>query len=240
MNNPNTYWILISLAKGSTLTSFVNGRRPNIGFVEAIDFCIKLVNITKSFHEFGIVHRDIKPDNIHIDCQTGQSLDEGEITMLDFGLAYIEQNKFSDDNDFEKLLLEQFNLYGTSEGVEIGNGWYRVPQLFGQSTSGLTPKRKNEIIQQRRSSSIDASSICAIFYWLVTEKIPGTLNVHKKQPPPHSEIIKINPTIWKDIIQKALETHRMLLFSYLSHLIFFGFRTKLQRRTFEKIPYTFV
>ena len=193
---------ILKLAPGCTLRAFMEKAKGTVPLRQAIVFCTKLLKITKSFHACGVIHRDLKPDNIHIDCSQNKSLDEGDITILDFGLAYIERNLVLDDKDLD--ILPVTNPYETQTGDTIGNQWYRVPQMTKQSTTGLTDMQKNEIVQQRRSPSIDASSICGILFWLLTKTIPGEEYAKKHEPAPHEKILKTEPNIWKDIIQKAI------------------------------------
>jgi serine/threonine protein kinase len=206
MKDKNVPWIILKLAHGCSLREFIQGFKRDIGLHEAIKFCINLLNITRSFHVCGVVHRDLKPDNIYIDCSGNSSLGEGNITVLDFGLAYIEKNPLPDDNDLDKTEFIRSEIeYTTSTGDPIGNGWYRVPQLAGQKTSGLTAMQKNEIIQQRRSPSIDASSICGILYWLLTKEIPGEERAKHHESPPHQKIMRHQPSIWNDVVQQAIK-----------------------------------
>ena len=87
MNGDNakqgSLWIIISLAPGVSLADYMKDAQP-VGLRSVTGFCLKLLRIVESFHARGVVHRDLKPDNIHIDCPNNCSLDEGTITILDF------------------------------------------------------------------------------------------------------------------------------------------------------------
>jgi serine/threonine protein kinase len=154
---------------------------PPYSLVESISFSINLLSIIKSFHEKGIVHRDLKPENIQIDwTDNAQSLANAHITVLDFGLAYIEnrtRNKLipSEDIDFEQVQKEEQErkLQETSPGVVLGNRWYRVPQLRSQGSAKLSGVAQEKLVQARRSPTIDTSSVCAILFWLLTGVIPA-------------------------------------------------------------------
>jgi serine/threonine protein kinase len=211
MRDIGTPWIILKLAHGCSLTDFIEKSRRAIGLHEAIKFCINLANIVSSFHACGVVHRDLKPDNIHIDCSEDSSLAEGDITVLDFGLAYIEQKPWIEDGDLgEEVSIKSKSSYETDTGQDIGNRFYRVSQMTKQQTSGMTTMQKNEVLQQRRSPSIDASSICAHLYWLLTKKIPGEEHAKKGEPPPHEKIMEDDPNIWNNIIQQAIKAEGKL------------------------------
>ena len=202
MTSRKPLWTILQLAPGCTLRQFMANLNGVVTFRSALVFCIKLLKIVRSFHARGVVHRDIKPDNIHIDCSGNIPLDEGYITVLDFGLAFIETKIVLDEHDLD--IVQAPDPYETKLDQTIGNFWYRLPQLIGQSTAGLTDMEKNEVIQQRRSPSIDPSSVCGILYWLLTKEIPGEEYAKKHEPAPHEKILRTEPNIWKDIIRKAV------------------------------------
>ena len=52
----------------------------------AAKYMIKLVSALQHCHSQGIVHRDIKPDNIMLDSR-------GEVKFIDFGFAVVKQKK---------------------------------------------------------------------------------------------------------------------------------------------------
>ncbi|MEL7639646.1 MAG: serine/threonine-protein kinase [Solidesulfovibrio sp.] len=86
-----------------------NGRMPP-GL--ALNYFIKIVSTVSYIHKRGIIHRDIKPNNIKITSN-------GEIKLLDFGIS--------------KASFSQ-NL--TAEGKCLGTDQYLAPeQLSGQSAS---------------------------------------------------------------------------------------------------------
>lgn len=70
----------MSLINGETLaTRLIREPRPPQQFVESI--LIQVADALAYAHSSGVVHRDIKPDNVLIDSETGRA------TVTDFGIA---------------------------------------------------------------------------------------------------------------------------------------------------------
>ncbi|MEO7358986.1 MAG: serine/threonine-protein kinase, partial [Gemmatimonadaceae bacterium] len=73
-------YFAMSLINGETLaTRLIREPRPPIAFVESI--LIQVADALAYAHSSGVVHRDIKPDNVLIDAEAGRA------TVTDFGIA---------------------------------------------------------------------------------------------------------------------------------------------------------
>ena len=196
-------WVIISLAPGVSLAEYMKDKLA-IGLRSAIGFCIKLLHILESFHARGVVHRDLKPDNIHIDCPNNCLLEEGIITVLDFGLAYIKERQL-EELDFDAIDTPKLNdQFVTDTGQPLGNRWYRVPQLASPKTTGDSEFQINQLIQQRRSPSIDVSYVCGILFWLLTLQVPGEEYAKKKEVAPHRKLVKEKSDIWEKVTREAV------------------------------------
>jgi serine/threonine protein kinase len=98
-------FILLEWIEGKTLTQFISGVPHSLKL--GMEIVIQLCEILAHVHEAGIVHRDIKPDNIMVG--------EGQrITLIDFGICKID----AEDADFK-----------TQAGSELGNRFLRLPEL---------------------------------------------------------------------------------------------------------------
>lgn len=83
-------YIVMELIEGVTLMQYMK-KKGALGWKEALHFAVQISKALEHAHEKGIVHRDIKPQNIMI-------LKDGAIKVADFGIAALEsaQEKKSD------------------------------------------------------------------------------------------------------------------------------------------------
>jgi serine/threonine-protein kinase len=76
----NTVFLAMDLLEGETIEQ----RRERFGgrlpLVETLDYCERVLDVLAAAHEKGIVHRDIKPDNLFLAAG-------GVLKVLDFGIA---------------------------------------------------------------------------------------------------------------------------------------------------------
>ena len=70
---------------GSTLEQRL-GRPPAIPFREGVEIAIRLAHATATLHRAGIIHRDIKPDNVIL----GRS---GQLRLVDLGVARLPESE---------------------------------------------------------------------------------------------------------------------------------------------------
>jgi serine/threonine protein kinase len=171
-NKDDRYWMIMNVAPGVSLQK-LHTKCP-FPLLDCVLFNISLLTIIKSFHAKGIIHRDLKPENIHIDMHISGSnklLADAQITILDFGLAYIQNQQVRLDADFEEDPGDKQNVVHetlTKLGTEYGNSWYRVPQLRSFKKKTHPQTEIDRIVNSRRSPTIDASGVCAILFWLST------------------------------------------------------------------------
>jgi len=141
--------------------------------LDCISFSISLLTIIQSFHDKGVIHRDLKPENIHIDMNisnNNKSLVNAQITILDFGLSYIQKQQVRLDADFEQVHNDDkaASETWTKTDANYGNSWYRVPQLRFHDKKALSKTEIERLIHDRRSPTVDTSAVCAILFWLST------------------------------------------------------------------------
>ena len=120
------HYIVIEFVKGCTLSDAVKSK--NLSLEQIVDSSIQIVNALGAAHAVGIIHRDIKPDNIML-------RDDGIVKVLDFGLAKLTE-KTRVEADFEAQTRELLN---TKAGMIMGTVAYMSPeQTRGKAVDART------------------------------------------------------------------------------------------------------
>jgi protein phosphatase len=102
----------MSWHEGATLRARLdNGHRFGCG--EVAELGSRILKGLAGLHRLSIVHRDIKPDNLHLDT-------EGRLRILDLGVAARRLRRRPE--------IREINNPGTPS--------YMAPELFGQSSEG--------------------------------------------------------------------------------------------------------
>ncbi len=89
-------YIVMEYIDGITLKEYLDQRR-DIRWKEAVHFAIQILRALQHAHDKGIVHRDIKPQNIML-------LSDGTIKVTDFGIARLSRNELRATVDGEKAI----------------------------------------------------------------------------------------------------------------------------------------
>ena len=135
-------------------------QKPPLPLGEALDYMMQVAQGLAAAHEKGIVHRDMKPENIFLTNKTGRT---GRVVakILDFGIA--------------KVLSDGGQKSLTQTGAVFGTPYYMSPeQALGKSVD----------------SRADVYSFGVILYEVFTGRVPfegesfmGILSQHITAPP---------------------------------------------------------
>ena len=98
-------FIVMELLSGESLQDMLD-RRSKLARDQAIDFGLQILAGLEAAHALGVVHRDLKPDNVFITPSTGGPV----LKLLDFGIA-----KLYDTNEYKKGLTRPGAIMGTPE-----------------------------------------------------------------------------------------------------------------------------
>ena len=182
---------------------------------EVLDVAIQVASALEEAHSAGIVHRDIKPDNIMIRRN-------GFVKVLDFGLA-----KLTETIDRTPLDAEASTrvLVQTDAGVVMGTSHYMSPE-------------------QARGKPVDARSdiwsLGVVIYEMVAGRTPFEgetstdviVAITQKEPPPLARFASNVPAELEWIVMKALRKDRDERYQTIKELLT-DLRRLRQRLEFE-------
>ena len=179
-----THFIATEFIAGDTLRGVLSRRTMMIG--EILDVAIQIANALAAAHEAGIVHRDVKPENIML-------RPDGYVKVLDFGLAKLtEARTISTATDAPTIA----NVV-TDPGTVMGTASYMSPE-------------------QARGHDVDARtdifSLGVVIYEMVAGRVPFEgesasdviAAILEKQPPPLARYTPEAPPEVQWIVTKAL------------------------------------
>ncbi len=89
-------YIVMEYIDGITLKEYLD-QRKDIRWKEAVHFAVQILRALQHAHDKGIVHRDIKPQNIML-------LSDGTIKVTDFGIARLSRNELRATTEGEKAI----------------------------------------------------------------------------------------------------------------------------------------
>ena len=90
-HNDNVEYIVMELVEGITLKQYIE-RKGVVAWKEVVHFTKQISKALAHAHERGIIHRDIKPQNIML-------LRDGTIKVGDFGIAALENEVYENNGE---------------------------------------------------------------------------------------------------------------------------------------------
>ena len=182
---------------------------------EILDIAVQVASALEEAHAAGIVHRDIKPDNIMIRRN-------GYAKVLDFGLAKLTETVDRSPSDAEAATRVYVQ---TDAGVVMGTSHYMSPE-------------------QARGKPVDARSdiwsLGVVIYELVAGRTPFEgetstdviVGITQKEPPPLARYAPNVPAELEWIVMKALRKDREERYQTIKELLT-DLRRLKQRLEFE-------
>jgi serine/threonine protein kinase len=183
-------FIVMQYLSGSTLQERIQGK--SLETEEILELGIEITDALHAAHAKGILHRDIKAENIFI-------TQEGHAKVLDFGLAKWTKDQAGLDTALPSDQLTKQSL--TNPGMAMGTVAYMSPE---------------QALGRELDARSDLFSLGVVLYEMTTGSLPfkGTTAaalfdeiLHKSPDSP----LQLNPEVpgrLEDIINKSLEKDR--------------------------------
>jgi serine/threonine protein kinase/DNA-binding beta-propeller fold protein YncE len=186
---PGAHFIATEFIDGETLRQHVTLTPPEIS--EAIDIAIQVASALSSAHAAGIIHRDVKPENIMLRR-------DGILKILDFGLAKLTEQWRADEVDQDAATKA---MVQTEPGVVLGTTVYMSPE----QARGLDIDTRTDIW-----------SLGVVLYEMIAGRAPfkgptasdTNAAILKTDPPMLSQKVPHTPAELERIVKKALQKDR--------------------------------
>jgi serine/threonine-protein kinase len=227
LNHPNIITIYEIDRSGSTsfiAAEFIDGstlrerlRAGPLPVAEVIDVAVQVAGALAAAHASGIVHRDIKPDNVILRS-------DGIAKVLDFGIAKLTAADSSDGADGDAPTHAHL---GTDSGVVMGTATYMSPE---------------QARGQRIDARTDIFSLGVVLYELLTGHLPFEGSsiyevmasmLSDREAPPLSRHASGVPAELERIVSKALRKNREERYQTIKDLLL-DLQSLRQRLEFEK------
>ena len=187
-NANGTHYIAMEYVEGETLRASLLRRKLELK--RAVEFAAQVASGLAAAHKTGIIHRDIKPDNMVV-------TPNGQIKILDFGLAKLVERERESSAINELTTAYMHSGDATTPGTILGTVSYMSPE-----------QARGETLDQRT----DIFSLGVVLYEMVTGERPfkgksaiDTLHaIINQEPAPATEFNLQLPPELSDILAKAL------------------------------------
>jgi serine/threonine protein kinase len=103
-------FIVMEFLEGQSLTQYMKDRV--LAVEDAVGILVQVLDALNAVHSKGVIHRDLKPDNIFLICKGGRS---DFVKLLDFGISKLKTP-------------EAQNLALTRTGTILGTPYYMAPE----------------------------------------------------------------------------------------------------------------
>ena len=146
----NLQYIVMECVEGMTLREYLNERGGKITSRETVHFIAQILRALDHAHRNGVVHRDIKPQNIML-------LDNGQLRMMDFGIARISRAENQIQNGKKTMGSVHYISPEQAKGEETDpkSDIYSVGVMMYEMLSGRLPFDADDMVEVARKQIRD-------------------------------------------------------------------------------------
>lgn len=190
-------YIVMEYIEGMTLRQRMN--HGHLLIPEVLDIATQVGSALQAAHQAGILHRDVKPENVMLRR-------DGYVKVLDFGLAKLTEQQSLDAAAGPTTCVGM----NTDTGV-AGTAGYMSPE----QAQGLSVDQRTDIF-----------SLGVVLYEMVTGRLPFEARSPRdaivsmtKEPPPLTHYLSKAPGRLQPIVNKALRRNREERYQTITELL---------------------
>jgi serine/threonine protein kinase/pSer/pThr/pTyr-binding forkhead associated (FHA) protein len=118
----NSYYLMMDFIQGPSMRQIIRERQGPLNLWDSVQIAWQIADVLVYSHSYGVLHRDLKPDNILLTHSVRPNRPY-RVIVTDFGL----------------VKLGQGSLLETQEGISLGTPAYMSPeQCRGEEVDGRT------------------------------------------------------------------------------------------------------
>ena len=195
-SSQGTPYLVSELLEGETLRARLE--RAPLAPRKAVEAAYQMAQGLAAAHEKGVVHRDLKPDNVFLTR-------DGRVKILDFGIAKLSARAGDDGPTFA--------MAATEPGMVLGTVGYMSPEQV-----------RGEVVDHRS----DIFAFGAIVFEMLTgtrafkrnSSIETLSAILKEDPPDLTELLPSTPPALERLVRRCLEKDREVRFQSARDLAF--------------------
>ena len=140
--NDHLQYIVMEYVDGMTLREYLNERGGKLSSRETVHFISQILKALEHAHANGVVHRDIKPQNIML-------LDNGQLRMMDFGIARISraENQLLNGNKAMGSVHYISPEQAKGDETDCTSDIYSVGVMMYEMLSGHLPFDADDVVE---------------------------------------------------------------------------------------------
>ncbi len=177
-------YLVMQYVGGGTLRDQLRGGYP-LAPDRAAHYALLMARALHHAHQRGIVHRDVKPQNMLVSAQ-----DRSQLLLSDFGIARLFDNS------------QEITWASGSSSGSVGNGLTQADQIIG-TLEYMAPE---QIRRQAIDARTDVYALGVVLFQLLTGRVPflssttmGLMYQHVHTPAP--SVHELNPNVPQPLAQ---------------------------------------